>query len=268
VIPFLFSLSALDALYLPLMLSAALTMWLERSRLPAAQSLAMLAAYLFGFLAVRPLPLWPVGGAIGWLPFAVIGGAALGILALLPRGHRWLLPPALIAVMFGLILLIGERAYNDLVGPSPWMAYGAGLLVGLLLFLRLYERRADAAGGRLLLALALGLAIVALAAGSRIGIHALTLAAVIAGALFTGRYTIPPWSAAASLTAGMGVFATGALLALSSAEMLLPVALLLAMLPFQAALDYGWPARRSPALGESIGFGASILAALVSLRFP
>lgn len=263
-ISFLLSLSALDALYLPLILAAALTMWLARSRLPAAQSLAMLAAYLFGFLAVRPLPLWPVGGAIGWLPYAVIGGAALGGLSLLPGKWRWLTLPALPALMLAMTLAIGERAYSDLVGPSPVMAYGVTLLAGLLLFLRLYERRTDPAAGRLLLGIALGLAAIALLAGSRIGVHGLTLAAAIAGALFAGRYAAPAWSAAAGLTAGMGVFATGALLALSRAEMVLPVAILLAMVPLQAGLDYGWPARRRPALSEGAGFAAIILAAILS----
>ena len=229
-IDFLLSRSALDALYLPAAIAAALVLWAPVVRKPNPVGLALCAAFLIGFLLVRPLPVFPPIGGIGWLPYAMLAGLVAGLFADRPRTR-------LVAVLAFVILLpplitiaVGSETYLPFLRGPAWFNYAILSAGGLLAFARLAERGASPAAPRMLAFASSGVAAIAVLYGGRIALHALSLVFVIAAAGFAARRSGLAWPRSASYAAGGAYFSLVATLVLSRELLALPAGLTL--LPF------------------------------------
>ena len=229
-IDFLLSRSALDALYLPAAIAAALVLWAPVVRKPNPVGLALAAAFLIGFLLVRPLPVFPPIGGIGWLPYALLAGLVTGLFADRPRTRLFaalvfviLLPPLI-------TIAVGTETYLPFLRGPAWLNYAVLSAGGLLAFARLAERGASASAARMLIFASAGIAILAALYGGRVAVHAFGLLAVILGAAFAARRSGLAWPRSASYAAGTAYFTLVATLVLSRELLALPAGLTL--LPF------------------------------------
>lgn len=206
-IDFLLSRSAVDAACIPaatvaLLLAAA--PWRER---PQPLGIALAIGFLIGFMLVRPLPLLPPIGLIGWLPAALLAGLTVGLFADRPRFRLaaglvfvLALPPAIMAVS-------GTIGHAGLAGRPSWAMCGLLALAGTVCFARIGERAGSLRAALPPIFASAGLALVTGLYGSRLAIHAITLLAVLlAGALLCRRLDLD-WPRSASFAAAATWFA-------------------------------------------------------------
>lgn len=174
---FFLTLSAVSSFWLPALLALFLTMTAPRPG-SAYQGLAIATAFGVGtFLARQPvLPPFPPVGATGWLPYAVMAVAILHIWAG-ARANR-LLPYISPAIIIG---FLGPQAIYQGVGAVLVAGF---LCYGLVLADRTTPEAAKEGSWAAIitaLAPALGLFAAASSVSSGHALHALSLAAAVAG---------------------------------------------------------------------------------------
>ncbi|RMD91178.1 MAG: hypothetical protein D6807_00245, partial [Alphaproteobacteria bacterium] len=217
-------------LYLPAALAAALVLWAPVERKPHPVGLALAIAYLIGFLLVRPLPVFPPIGAIGWLPYALVVGLATGLLADRPR-TRLIATIAFVLLLPPLITLaVGSETYMPFLQGPGWLNHLILAAGGILVFARLAERGSDPAAPRMLFFASAGLAVLAALYGGRIALHAMGLVVVILGAGLAAWKSHLPWPRSASHAAGALYFALLVTLVFTREPLAFPAGLTL--LPF------------------------------------
>lgn len=220
---FLFSIGAVDALYLPAALTYALIAWSPLRARPHPAGLAIAAGFFAGFLLTRPLPLVPPVGGIGWYPFVLALGLACGLAADRPR---WRLVANALAIV-ALPLLINAAIASDQlggrIGTPPWFIYSLLTVAGILAMTRLAEDGDRPSAAYALFFAAAGLAAVGWLYGTRVSVHAITLAAGIAAAGFALKRYEMDWPRSASFAAGALYLAIAATLFFSRDYLALPV---------------------------------------------
>jgi len=222
---FLLTVSAVKALWLPAALAAGLTVYAPSSGREAPVALAMIAGLLVGTLLIRPLPLIPPIGGIGWLPYMSLAGFGLGYLAARPRwrlaanmAFSGLLAPSI-------AILIGRTEYTSFSGVPAWMAYALLGAVGIVIFVRIALQGKRPATPRSLFLSTLALGALGWIYGTRLGLHGMTLMAAIGAAALATRLTGQTWSRTASY-AGSAAYLTLAITMIYwSDSFILPVAI-------------------------------------------
>lgn len=224
-IAFLFSMTALDALYLPLAVAAAFVAFAPTREKPAPAGIAVLCGALMGLLLVRTLPVWPPVGGIGFYPYMLITGLLVGLFADRPR-YRFIATilystalPCLI-----IVLVAGEEQGGNLRG-TPYLLFPVLILAGIFLFSRQIRTGQRFAAGRALFFASAGLTAIAFLYGSRLGLHSLSLAAALFGTLFAITRFGPRWTFSASFTAGAGWLTLATTLIFTRDLLAFPVAL-------------------------------------------
>jgi len=234
VISFLFSLSAVTALYAPAGLAAALAGWPWAGERPSPVGIALTAGLWLGVLLTRPFPLLPVIGPIGWLPFAVLAGLLAGLAAERPR---WRLAgsAALLALAVAVTIIIGEAVYNPAFQPPAWMAYSGMAAMGVLSLARLATVAEETYTPALLALASLALAAIAWLYGTRLSLHALTLAGAIIGAGLAARAAGLAWPRSASFAAGAGHLTIAAAMMFGDPQFVIPAGITL-LIPFAPSI--------------------------------
>ncbi|GEQ99931.1 hypothetical protein JCM17845_05550 [Iodidimonas gelatinilytica] len=224
-IEFLLSRTALDSLYLPAAICAAFIAFAPTREKPHPTGLAISLAFLMGLLMVRPLPVWPPVGGIGYLPFLGLLGLGFGLAADRPRYRLFACALFVLCLPALATILVGSQEYGGRLRGTIWLIYPLLIIAGMIVFGRLIGTGSRPAAGRALFFASLALGVVAWLYGSRISLHALGLAAVILSALLVLPRLGLKWPLSASFAAGSFYFTIAATLILSRDLLALPVAI-------------------------------------------
>lgn len=207
VVDFLLSRSGIEAIWVPAFMIVVLLLATPARERPQPVGIALVLAFLTGFMLVRPLPLVPPVGIIGWLPAAPLAGLLIGLFADRPRFRLAAGLVFVIALPPLIVSGIGLAGHAGLPGRPSWTLCALIALAGMASFARLGERAGDLRAVLPLLFATAGIALVTGLYGSRLAVHALTLGTVIgAGALASHRLGLA-WPRSASFAAAAAWFA-------------------------------------------------------------
>jgi len=266
-VAFLLSLTAVEALWVPAALAAGAVGLAPPMRRLEPSGPACAIGIWVGFLLVRPLPVLPPIGGLGWLPFAVLAGLALGIAADRPR---WRLVAGLAFVIplpVAISVLVGENAYASIHTMPSWLVYALLGAAGMLAMGRLAGQAASPRAPVLIALAAGGLAALGWVYGTRLGLHGATIAAAVAGAGLAAYLLNCAWSRGASFAAGAGHLTLAASMAYWHDAFVLPVtaSFLVYYAPDVAAAMPGREIAGRARLEAAIAAGFAALAPLVYL---
>ncbi len=257
-ISFLFTMTALDALYLPLAVSAGFIAFAPTRDRPNPAGIAVACGCLMGFLLVRNLPIWPPIGGIGYLPYMLLAGLIAGLFADRPR-YRFAATLFFCTVIpIAVTLAIASETYRGGAWGSHKIIIPLLALSGIYLFSRLIQAGPGPSAGRALFFASAGLTAVAFLYGTRLGLHGLSLTAAILGTLLALSSFGPRWSLSASFVAGIAWFTLTTTMILTRDLLAFPSALtsLVLFVPHIAASLSGDNGRLC--LGLELFFGSLI----------
>lgn len=267
-IDFLLSRSAVDAVYIPALTVAVLLLATPTRDRPQPLGIALAIGFLTGFMLVRPLPLLPPIGTIGWLPAAAVAGLVVGLFADRPRYRLAAGLVFVLALPPAILLAVGIAGHAGSPGQPSWLLVGLLAIAGMVAFARLGERAGSHLAFLPLIFASAGLATLTGLYGSRLALHAITLCAVLAaGAAVRSRLGLD-WPRSASFAAAAAWFALFAATFFSSS--LMTSGAILAMLPFFIpGLVAGFAGRRRPPRlrTELLLSALTVVAAGLAFRF-
>lgn len=264
---FLFSIRAIESIWLPASLAAALIAWSPQLRRLSPTAPAIAIAFLFGFLLIRPFPIWPMVGAEGPIPYLILPLLAIASMADIPRVRIVASLLFIIALPILASLVIGRGTIGPLASGRGLLLYPLLALSGALVFSRLIIMGERRAGGYALLLPAIGLVLLAQGYGTRIWLLALPLASALAGALLATTRLDLRWPLSASLTAG-GIWFFFAVLLIAKRDLLaLPTAILFLAFLAPSLADRLAPRRGGRHLAIILLYGAAVVA-LSRLSLP
>lgn len=229
--------TALDALYLPLAVSAAFIAFAPTRDRPAPAGIAVACGCLMGLLLVRTMPIWPPIGGIGYLPYMLLAGLVSGLFADRPRYRFGATLFFCVAMPIIVTLLVATETYRG----GPWGSHNVIIpllaLSGIYLFSRLVRAGPRFSAGRALFFANAGLTAIAFLYGSRLGLHALSTTAAIMGTILALSTLGPRWSLSASFVAGAAWFTLATTMILTRDLLAFPTALtgLALLVPHTAA---------------------------------
>lgn len=260
---FLFSLSAVKAVWFPAAIAGGLVLFAPSSRHAVSSAMAVTAALWIGLLLSRPMPAFPPIGGIGWMLYASLAGLILGLLARNPRRRL----AANLAFTLGLptavTVLVGQAAYASVLGAPAWAAFGLLSAAGIVLCARLVQRGDSPEMPKALFVAACGLAALGWLYGTRLSLHAMTLAAALAGTSLAVRIAGRSISPALSYAGGAAYFALAATMIFWSDSFILPVTATFLVFFAPDIAESLWP-KPSPARNRL----ATLLAVLFAAGAP
>ncbi|GAK34356.1 hypothetical protein JCM17846_16190 [Iodidimonas nitroreducens] len=268
-IAFLLSKTAFDALFLPAAIAAAFIAFAPMRDKPHPAGIGLAIAFWMGVLMIRTLPIWPAVGGMGLTPYLGIAGLGIGLFADRPRFRLLACGFFVLLIPLITVLLIGPQEYGGRLRGGIWLIYPSLIAAGFLIFGRLVLMGPRLAAGRALFFASTALCVVAFLYGTRLGLHALSLSAAIAGTGLALWRLQMRWPYSASFAAGSLYFALAATLIFSRDMLALPVAI--SFLAFFVPSLALWAAKSKPAarlIFEIIAGSIIILSAGLVFTYP